>query len=345
MENLKRNTSIDAVKGIAIVLVMLGHVFVHNHMEDPYLYDAIRAVQMPLFMIVSGYLSGQGRKITDLQSYGRIIRKRAVSYLIPFFSWLTLMHLTDLSAAYRRIFFELDFGLWFLAVLFILVFMVSTAQLLCAGCKRKSEFWGEVFFWIIFGAECLIPLLQIRMGNKFLSPYLTINYIPFYMMGYAAGNYGKKFFVWDQKVPGKISCKNSPVIRAGSLLSGLIFCCLAAVWDLNSMESKPDLLIQLLASFLGSAVIIYGVCRMREGRIKGFLSRLGCSTLEIYVIHYHFASILNFGNRQYDFYTPEGFMFVWANFTVMGVLTFVCIRMIKKVKLLDFVLFGKRKNV
>ena len=27
---------IGAIKGVAILLVMFGHVFVHNHMEDPY---------------------------------------------------------------------------------------------------------------------------------------------------------------------------------------------------------------------------------------------------------------------------------------------------------------------
>ena len=32
----QRNQSIDAIKGVAIALVVLGHVFVHNHMEDPY---------------------------------------------------------------------------------------------------------------------------------------------------------------------------------------------------------------------------------------------------------------------------------------------------------------------
>ena len=57
----QRNSSIDAVKGIAIVLVMIGHVFVHNHMEDAYVYDFIKAVQMPLIMIISGFLCGQGR--------------------------------------------------------------------------------------------------------------------------------------------------------------------------------------------------------------------------------------------------------------------------------------------
>ena len=53
-----RDISLDAVKGFAILLVMLGHCIVLNGLADPYLYDAIAAVQMPLFMAVSGYIAG-----------------------------------------------------------------------------------------------------------------------------------------------------------------------------------------------------------------------------------------------------------------------------------------------
>ena len=48
-----RSQTIDALKGIAILIVMVGHVLSWNHMEDGYLYDAIKVLQMPLFMIVS----------------------------------------------------------------------------------------------------------------------------------------------------------------------------------------------------------------------------------------------------------------------------------------------------
>ena len=44
-----RNESLDCLKGIAILLVMFGHVQVHNQMTDPYLYDVIKSLQMPLF--------------------------------------------------------------------------------------------------------------------------------------------------------------------------------------------------------------------------------------------------------------------------------------------------------
>ena len=157
----QRNSSLDAIKGIAIVLVMIGHVFVHNHMEDPYVYDFIKAVQMPLFMIVSGYLCGLGIKILDVKSYGKIMGKRAVSYLVPFFSWLTIMHLTNLGEAYRKIVFQLDYGLWFLAVLFILTFMVYTAQLVAGKAGKKNYILSEIIFWIVYGMFCLILVIVI----------------------------------------------------------------------------------------------------------------------------------------------------------------------------------------
>ena len=332
----QRNNSIDAVKGIAIVLVMIGHVFVHNHMEDAYVYDFIKAVQMPLFMIISGYLCGQGRKISDVKTYGKVMEKRAASYLVPFFAWLTIMHLTNLGESYRTIFFQLDYGLWFLAVLFILTFMAYTAQL-AAGKARN-----EIIFWIVYGMLCMILMIQILTGNTFLSPYLTIIYVPFYMLGYVIGNYGRKFLCWGEKESGKIDCKNNHVIQAVVVLMALAFLYLVIARNLNSMETKLDSVIQMVASVLGSVAIIYGVLWWKDGKIKNIFAKIGGYTLEIYVIHYHFANMLNFNDKQYDFYTFDGFVFVLLSFIAMSAVTFCCVWLMKKIRLLNFFFFGKK---
>lgn len=338
----QRNSSIDAIRGIAIVLVMFGHVFVHNHMEDAYVYDMIKAVQMPLFMMISGYLCGQGKKISDIRSYGKLMKKRAVSYLVPFFSWLTLMHWNDLAGAYGRILQELDFGLWFLAVLFILTFMTVTAQLAAGIFGKKSKLFYELFFWAVYGGFCLLLIVQIVMGNHFLSPYLTIIYVPFYMAGYIFGNYGKKYFCWGTKESHKLDCKNSRFVQTAVLFMAVGFIYLAAAFNLNSMESKVDTLLQMAASVLGSTAIIFGVLWWKDSKIKNIFAKIGGYTLEIYVIHYHFANMLNFQNKQYDFYTPEGFFFAAASFAAMSAVTFCIIWLMKKVKLLDFLFFGKK---
>ena len=67
----ERNESLDCLKGIAILLVMFGHVQVHNHMTDPYLYDVIKSIQMPMFFLISGYLAGTGKKIAKRSADGQ----------------------------------------------------------------------------------------------------------------------------------------------------------------------------------------------------------------------------------------------------------------------------------
>ena len=337
----ERNTSIDAIKGIAIVLVMIGHVFVHNQMEDPYIYDFIKAVQMPLFMIVSGYLCGQGRKISDVRTYGKVLGKRAASYLVPFFAWLTVMHLDDLAGAYKTIFVSLDFGLWFLAILFILTVMVYTAQVAAGKLREKNFLMSELVFWCVYGVMCLVLVVQIVFGNNFLSPYLTIIYVPFYMFGYVAGNYGKQFFCWGSKDAGKIDCKNNRLFQCMMALAGVAFLYLVIVKNLNSMETRIDVIIQMVASLFGSVAIIYGVFLWKDGKVKEFFAKIGLYTLEIYVIHYHFANILNFKNEVYNFYTLTGAVFVMISFAAMCGITFACVWFMKKVKIVDFLFFGK----
>ena len=103
----ERNESLDCLKGIAILLVMFGHVQVHNQMTDPYLYDVIKSLQMPLFFLISGYLAGSGTKIQNLRQYAGRMKKRAVSYLLPFFAWLALQHLTNIPEALRTVLFQI----------------------------------------------------------------------------------------------------------------------------------------------------------------------------------------------------------------------------------------------
>ena len=199
-----------------------------------------------------------------------------------------------------------------------------------------------MLFWIVYGMFCMILVFQILTGNTFLSPYLTIIYVPFYMLGYVIENYGKKFLCWDTKESGKIDCKNNRVIQAVVAAMAFAFLYLVIARNLNSMETKLDSIIQMAASVLGSIAIIYAALWWKEGKIKNIFAKIGNCTLEIYVIHYHFANMLNFNDKQYDFYTLEGFFFVIASFVAMSAVTFCTIWLMKKVKLLDLLFFGKK---
>ena len=192
-----RSQTIDAIKGAAILLVMAGHVLVWNHMEDGYVYDVIKVIQMPLFIMVSGYLCGLGRRVESLTDYGKILAKRALAYLTPFFFWIVLLHPRAPFSSVVETLFDLDNGLWFLMTLFLLTVMVYTAQLAQSAVrKRTNDRAGKAAFWIVYLGLAAFVVLETLLGWEFLSPGLTRLYLPFYLTGYLAGEYRE----WLRKI-------------------------------------------------------------------------------------------------------------------------------------------------
>ena len=162
------------------------------------------------------------------------------------------------------------------------------------------------------------------------------------MAGYVFGCYGKKFFSWGSKESEKLDCRNNRLVQGIVIIASAAFLYLASAKNLNSMETKMDTIIQMIASVLGCTGIIYGVLTLKDGKTKNILAKIGGYTLELYVIHYHFANMLNFNDKQYNFYTLEGFVFVITSFIAMCAVTVCFIWMMKKVKVFDFLFFGKK---
>lgn len=320
-----RNESLDCLKGIAILLVMFGHVQVHNHMTDPYLYDVIKSLQMPLFFLISGYLAGAGNKIRTFEEYRKKLGKRAVSYLIPFFSWLTIQHITFVPTALKTVLFQLDYGLWFLAALFLFTWLAYTAQLAESRIKRE---WG---FWLVFLAGCAAVLAAYLAEVKFLSPSLLIIYLPYYTAAYFAGLHGEIM----RAVP-------IGVRRMTAYAGGMLFLFMAAALDLVTVTGIVMLEIQTLASFLGCFSLIQLVLDWKGNRMKSRLAALGQYTLEIYVLHYQFAAILNPDRKVYAFWSAEGLLYSAEAFAIMSAVTAAGIWIINRVGVLRLLLFGKR---
>lgn len=74
----KRNVDIDIGKGIAIILVVVGHIIQHgSHNNFDYLehdlFKVIYSFHMPLFIFLSGFVSAIGVKKQKLN--GLILKK------------------------------------------------------------------------------------------------------------------------------------------------------------------------------------------------------------------------------------------------------------------------------
>lgn len=319
-----------------------------DSVKDPYVYDVIKAIEMPLFIMISGYLAGLSKKAASFKETGHIIGKRAVSYLVPFFVWLFISDVASGSfaplKALKDVLFHLDWGLWFLMTLFII-----TVLMLLADCFPRL--WQKAgFLMVAYG----LFLFQSRMGNTFLSPHLTVRYMPYYFLGFLVSRYllplrssGNKWIVrlMEKKVLWGIW---------GISLAGFIY--LVIAFDMVTARNSLELIAQMTASLLGSYVCFFGIYqlyeyrRMPENYVNSngvqlakvpFLSQVGLYTLEIYVLHFRFVRMLGFYEKGYSLYSLEGIGAVLASFLVMSVLTWLIIVLVKKVPVLNFLLFGK----
>lgn len=140
----KRLVYLDALKGILIVLVILGHVIQSSISDYQHnvLFRLIYSFHMPLFFLISGYLTYKGRYDENL------VFKRFVQCIIPFISWAFLLPvlengILDLSRSANTLLYP-DNGLWFLYNLFVYCVMVSLSER-WASVKLKQEYVLLIF--------------------------------------------------------------------------------------------------------------------------------------------------------------------------------------------------------
>ncbi|MFA9376813.1 MAG: acyltransferase family protein [Lachnotalea sp.] len=330
----ERNTSLDAMKGFAILLVMIGHVLEWNEMTDPYLYAFIEAVQMPIFIMLNGYICGLKLPITNFGQWKNTISKRATAYVVPFFMWLLLKQWDDIIRGFKNALFQLDRALWFLMTLFILNVILYTAQLLSNKFRKNGKLQGFIAFGIAVGMLSTIFVGQLILKNRFLSPILTLRYLPAFIIGYLVSAYKEDIV--------KLVHKNLQLVAFVSSIVLFIYMCVIV----DTQIQKPFVIlgIQIFEGLIGSYIIFYIFLKSKESVIKEKLARLGKYTLEIYVIHFHFARILNRGHLDFGLYSIKGILFVIASFVAMSITTAALIYMAKQSPLTNFLMFGKRSS-
>lgn len=73
----QRNIEMDILKGLGIILVVMGHYYL------PFVWFTPYSFHMPLFIFASGYFYNPKYENTPLL----LLKKRAKSLLLPYFSY------------------------------------------------------------------------------------------------------------------------------------------------------------------------------------------------------------------------------------------------------------------
>lgn len=265
----------DSLKGILILLVVLGHaiqgVYVEN-VESNRLWNIIYSFHMPAFFAISGYFAqpaGGGYKW---------LTKRIQQLLVPYFAWafLKLIIIQGLSLSSVVAIVTDPVSFWFLWVLFWVYFLFQASLFLHKKSKVEFNFISIVF------ALALIAVMAV-FSTKMFAFHLIAYYFSFYALGYYMGRL--QLF------------KVSSGWGVGVLAA--IWLILAMGWSMHALPNwmpaipyVPSSIVQLAYRFTTAFVAIVVLLNLApralssNDKANGMLAKLGFYSLGIYVTHY-----------------------------------------------------------
>lgn len=343
LKKKNRNPELDALKGLAILLVIIGHAIQYNIIEfktNPF-FNMIYSFHMPLFIFISGYIAYFTVKVQKIKDAISVINSKFKTLVIPFLSWYFIVNYLlresylkfDFSTYSLRLIENPEYGLWFFWILFlcfILLIVILTIQLV--GFKFKNMILESGFCYLI---ALIIMILPFEIAGFKLLKW----YFPFFITGYLISKY-KDILVKYLNIVIQSSIILFPILLTQYKRSlDLDF---FKYWEgLNGAEILAiDTLYRYLIAFTGIAVCFALIQGIKKLKIFDKLVWLGRYTMEIYAIQFYFISIVG---TQYITQNLGISVLVVGLATIITLLAslFISLFFIRKSKILSFLLLGR----
>ena len=331
----KRNVKIDVIRGVAILFVMLGHSIQANLLqgETSNLWLVIRAFQMPLLFLLSGFTAGYSYPSKNEEHFG-FIAKKVKRLLIPYIMW-TLIHYVIvcwIPGEYRnfslngliRELFESDF--WFLRYLFMFFFFMWIADELCKVIKYIPAAFMLLLVTSILPIIDHIPLLEDSVN---------LMYWCYFVLGWFAYKFiGKGRFMFLKIVRSRVDT----FWLMFFLLTSIIVC----IWGL---VQKPNLLIMIgfPLSCAIFAILFLGIDENSTGKVLRPVSIVGNNTLGLYAVHWCvlFSPLWRIGVYSKILGKLNLYIRVMVTFLLWCIICFCTIKVIKKSSVAKRILLGE----
>ena len=288
----KRIEFIDIIKGLAIILVVIGHTSPDKTEIIPY-KSLIYAFHMPLFFIVSGMLVVTSRENYSLLTLRNFLHKNFIALIVPFMIWGTIyMNFSFSNLATLCFGSWIDFthiktltSLWFIVVLFVARIYIELFYMLVNRLKLKIQYTICVAIPLFFVAGFYLPHHNdvLTQNGNFLSYDIAFVAAGFMLIGSLIKPSIKKL----------LEIKNIYLILL-TLISSLLFICGFSLTDYSHefvlMANATYLNIPafLFCSLTGSFSLIFaGILIYKIPIKKRILNFLGQNTLGIFLLHRH----------------------------------------------------------
>ena len=161
--NTNRNSTMDAIKALAILLVVFGHSIQYISGTDFWnnrVFQIIYSVHMPLFFMLSGFFF-VGQENKTIQEF---LTRKCMTLLLPCMAWSTLSGLGslvmggDIGSFVLKVVNPIGWPFWFLKGLFV-VQVVAWGSLWLARRFIRHHYvvWAAVISMVVY----LIPYADV----------------------------------------------------------------------------------------------------------------------------------------------------------------------------------------
>jgi len=299
----ERINKYDNLKGLAILLVVLGHL---DFMNTISFYSLFFLIDLPIFFFVAGYFS----KI-DIHQPSKAFKRLMVPYfifcfLIELFRWIYTG-----STNWNMIFLQSSMAMWFLIALFIMKMTLPIMD------KFKFPIITAILFALLFGLYDIHP--------NILGLTRTFAYMPIFLLGYYYKDYKEYFTKAHSRIYSFYDRHFKLVLIPVILATAVFYFKIQSRFYIFKTPYTGNLLFEAIKRLIAIAVIMVWVIifnRIMTNR-ECFLTQIGRNSMAIYVLHpfiyYFFKPIWP------QVFTGGAFAFI-ASFILFAITIFVLSR-------------------
>lgn len=305
MNKTVRINKYDNLKGLAIFLIVLGHMTFLTQFESIRIIHAyIYIIHLPIFFFVSGYFSKIGPN-EPIKAFKRLF----IPYIIFCIIW-DLFNMFVLGKPHNNLLFiNPGYALWFLISLFFMKLLLPIID----------KFRYPVLIALIFA------VLGGFLNMDILGISRTLAFLPIFLIGFYYNDYKnllndnisswleKKYVIYLLFIFTTLSCILAAIFIPATIL---ILKNQFVVYNLTNVIYRFIIIILGIANTLL-------LNRLMTNR-NNFLTKIGKNSMGVYVLHVYFIAILKITMRPY--FSHHEKLFLITAILISMILTFVLSR-------------------
>lgn len=287
-----RNQFVDIMRGIAMLLVVLQHTMSGCTVgaENTFVFNIAWSLQMPLFILISGYVTKYSRPISDGKGLWKYVKRRTNAYMIPWAVWSFLVRGIifgqDGFLNVKHLLWNMDSGYWFLATIWTISMIFGIASFIAERVSKENLLKKQtVLLGCYLAGMVLLVGIGAVLGLSFFAIKLTLYYMPFYYAGFLYGQFDDRM---------KESETGKKMIDSVVALCFVMWLFVILRFSLYEMSDGGLAIILRAATSLAGCIAVCGLCKgIFSDKIGGGYSCMGRSALTGSVPHALSASRFN----------------------------------------------------